>query len=196
MADYLAGMAATKIASALAFRRFRRHLASHGAPDVLLARVRTAVRDEIRHARVASRLALQRGVTTRAPRVLAEPDAPSLLELARRNAREGCVRECFFALVARVGTMRADDPEVRACLAAIADEEMEHALLSWDIASWIEPQLTVDERDRVVEERRRAFEALHAEITRPLAATGVRRALGLPTPEEAVAMLAGLRPAA
>src|SRR5262249_25169092 len=77
-------------ASGQAFRRLERDLASLGAPRALVRAARRAAEDEIRHARVTSRLARRRGAAA-SPVVLAEnAGAKSLAEVAMENAVEGC----------------------------------------------------------------------------------------------------------
>lgn len=191
--EHFAAMATLEAAAVTAFRRLARHLKSHGAPEELLARIRTAVRDEIRHARATTALARKFGVMPSAPEVAAQEQLPSLFELALENAREGCVRETFGALVAQVQVSRAADADVRATMAAIADEETEHAALSWDIAAWIESQLGEEDRARLLEERRDAFATLARELAAPVDA-GVQEVSGVPCSTEALRMLESLEP--
>jgi hypothetical protein len=191
--EHFAAMATLEAASVTAFRRLERQLKSYGAPQELLARIRTAIRDEIRHARATTALARKYDVTPSAPQIAAQEKMPSLFELALENAREGCVRETFGALVAHLQVTRAADTDVRATMAAIADEETEHAALSWDIAAWIESQLTNEDRAKLLEERRDAFATLARDIVAPVDA-GVLHASGIPCATEALRMLESLEP--
>ena len=110
-ADYLARAAHLESASVLSFARLRRELASHGAPRCLLRAVRRARRDEERHAGSVGRLARRHGASPARPRV--PRTAPRALEeIARENAVEGCVRETFGALVARLQASRCADPDL------------------------------------------------------------------------------------
>jgi hypothetical protein len=176
-----------------AFRRLRRQLKAFGAPSELLARITKAVKDEIRHARATRLLARKYGVTPSAPQIGPCEESPSLFAIGLENAREGCVRETYGALVAHLQTTRAADADVRACMAAIADEETEHAALSWDIAAWIESQLGEAERTALANERRAAFATLARELAEPVDAC-VARASGIPEAPDAVRMLEGLGP--
>jgi len=190
--EHFAAMAALEAASVVAFRRLRRDLERLGAPRELLDRMRVAARDEIRHARATARLAKKFGVTPRKPEI-APHEERSALEIARENAREGCVRETFGALVAHLQKTRASDADVRDTMNAIADEETEHAALSWDIAAWLESTLTAEERNLLALERRAAFALLATELAadvdpRVCAATGV------PSSREALEMLSRLEP--
>ena len=186
-------MATLEAASVTAFRRLHRQLAAYGAPRELLARIRTAARDEIRHARATTALARKYGVTPAAPHIDAEGAAPSLLAIAIENAREGCVRETYGALVAQRQMKRAEDDDVREVMIAIADEETEHAALSWDIAAWIGTQLAETDRARLVAERREAFTMLAIELTSGVDAD-VQKVSGVPNSREALRMLEGLGP--
>lgn len=191
--EHFAAMATLEAASVTAFRRLHRQLAAFGAPKELLARIRKAARDEIRHARATGALARKYGVRPAAPQIAAAGESPSLFAIALENAREGCVRETYGALVAHLQTTRAGDADVRACMAAIADEETEHAALSWDIAEWIEAQLGDAERTQLADERRDAFTTLANDLA---AAVDLRVAhvSGVPGPREALRMLEGLAP--
>lgn len=189
---HFAEMASLEAASVVAFRRLRRELAAHGAPRDLLDRMRTAARDEIRHARATRALAEKYGVTPLPPRI-APAESRSLFAIALENAREGCVRETYGALVAQLQMVRAADADVRRTMTAIADEETEHAALSWDIAAWIETQLDTSARERLANERRAAMAALAVELSAPVDAR-VRSVSGVPDVTDALRMLEGLEP--
>ncbi|MBS2017817.1 MAG: hypothetical protein JST00_33375 [Deltaproteobacteria bacterium] len=191
--EYFASMATLEAAAVIAFRRLYRELVAHGAPRALLARVRKAIKDEIRHARSTTALALAHGVTPAAPAVGCAEEARSLLEIARENAREGCVRETYGAIVAQHQVLRAANADVRACMSAIADEETEHAALSWDIAAWIEAQLDDVQRAELAQVRRDAITELASELEGGVGAD-VSRATGVPMSRDALALLDGLAP--
>lgn len=192
--EHFSAMATLEAAAVIAFRRLQRHLTALGAPEGLLARVRRAVRDEVRHARSTTALARKYGATPAKPRVRPETTRPSLMEIALENAREGCVRETFGALVAQRQVEHAADPEVRAAMAAIADEETEHAALSWDIAAWLESQLDDADRARLAVERRRAVAELERDLATDPTDEPTRRLAGFPAPAEAARMLDALAP--
>ena len=191
--EHFAAMATLEAASVVAFRRLQRQLAAYGAPRELLARIRKAARDEVRHARATGILARKYGVTPSAPQVGAYDASPSLFAIALENAREGCVRETYGALVAHLQLSRAGDADVRDCMATIADEETEHAALSWDIAAWIEAQLDDEQRARLAAERRDAFATLARDLAVPVDPR-VARISGVPAARDAVRMLEGLEP--
>jgi hypothetical protein len=147
---HFARMAHLEAASVPAFRQLRAELRSFGAPKRLLDACSQAARDEIRHARATARLARRFG--SRAPRVRLTPVAPrSLAQLAAENAREGCVRESFGALMATWQAQRAGDDEVRQLMVRIAADETRHAELAWRIHQWLLTRL--DGAERLATER-------------------------------------------
>jgi len=190
---YFASMATLESAAVVAFRRLHRELATHGAPRALLTRVKKAIKDEIRHARSTTTLARKYGVAPAAPAIAAVAEARSLMDIARENAREGCVRETYGAIVAQHQVLRAADDDVRACMAAIADEETEHAALSWDIAAWIESQLGDAQRAELAAVRRDAVAELAHELDAEIP-EHVASVTGVPSAARAKALLDGIAP--
>lgn len=152
VAERLAMQAYYESASVIAFGRLARVLEREGAPRSLVRRVKAAAREERRHAQLFSELAEARGAVVPLPAIAAATD--SLLALALENAREGCVRETYGALVALHQADHARDAELRRAFAAIADDEIAHAELSWDLARFFETRL--DEAERAAVDRARA----------------------------------------
>jgi hypothetical protein len=187
---YLARMAALEAASVAAFRRLRRELRALGAPDELLGRAREAAKDEIRHARAVRALAAPYGAPFVAPEIVPS-EARELLAVALENAREGCVRETYGALLAHVQAARAEDPAVRDAMKVIAEEETRHAELSWDVATWLDGRLDEAGRARVRRERARAIAELDEELAQALP-RAVADAVGMPSPTEARALFEAL----
>lgn len=163
---YFASIAHLEAASVLAFEALGRALAVHHAPPQLLAAIARARVDEIAHARMMTTLARRFGGVVATPRVAAR-SIPSLRELALDNAREGCVRETWGALEAMWQSRHASDPGVRATLRRIAKDETQHALLSWQLAAWIDAQLSPRDRRTVRAARTTALHELRAELARP-----------------------------
>ncbi len=189
-AGHLARMAQLEAASVDAFLALHADLARAGAPRRLLAAVRTAARDEVRHARDVGRAANLFGA--RVPRVKVEPIPPRSIErLAIENAEQGCIEETFGACVAAVQATRARHPGVRRLMRTIAREELRHAALSWDIAQWLESKLDAKARSRVARARRAAIEKLETELAG--AAGRADEALGLPDATTLRAMLRRMR---
>jgi hypothetical protein len=183
-------MAELEAAAVAAFRRLHQELAGLGAPREILARVRDATRDEIRHTRATRVLAGRdsKATTRGAERRLWKRKKRDVLSIAVENAREGCVRETYGALVAWHQAVHAADPEVRATMLAIADEETGHAALSIDIAAWLDQHLSTSERHRVDEERKAALLELNDELAAGVSPSLVTR-IGLPSATRAREML-------
>jgi hypothetical protein len=192
---WFAEIAELEAAAVIAFRRLSRELASLGAPADLLARVREATRDEIRHTRSMRAFARRDGVEPKTPCVVALPTR-DVLAIALENAREGCVRETYGALVAWHQSIHAEDAGVRAAMRVIAEDETAHAALSIDIGRWLHDRLDESERRSVAAEHAAASLALDREIE--ASACGVEsnasfeQSVGLPTVPRARAMLAAL----
>jgi hypothetical protein len=181
-------MAELEAASIGAFRRLERELRALGAPDELVRRVRSAIRDEIRHTRAMRTLAGARPIGK------ARGSAPlrTREEVALDNAREGGVRETFGALLAWHQAEHAEDASVREAMGAIAHDETAHAALALDVGAWLERGLDERAREAVARARAEAFSALHDELTEPIDET-FARTNGLPTPRVALAMLEQVR---
>ncbi len=191
--EYFASMAILESGAVIAFRRLEKELLRADAPPALLLRVRVAIKDEIRHARKTTALAMKHGVTPGAPNCVRHPGERTLLDIALENAREGCVRETYGALVAHLQAEEASDADVRACMREIATEETQHAALSWDVATFLESRLTAEERAQVADERRMAVRDLLRELSVP-GCEEVREVAGIPAPEVATYMLSRLEP--
>jgi rubrerythrin len=188
VAERLARQAYYEAASVVAFERLTAGLVRAGAPGELVARARAAARDEERHAALFAALANKHGARPTAPALSRE--APSLFELALENATEGCVREAFGALVTLHQAEHAAEAEVRSAFAAIAEDEAEHAALSWELRVWFDAALAPAERAAVRAAHDRAVLAARREAAVPPDAPSV--ALGLPDPLRADRMLDAL----
>ncbi len=184
----LAGLAQLEAESVPAFAELGRELSAHGAPRSLVRRAHRARRDEVRHAQVMGRLARRHGgrpSRSSVPRAAPRP----LVDVAILNAREGCVREAFGAVVGRWQAHRAGDPAIRAAMVRIARDEAAHAGLSLAIDAWATRHLDAADRARVDVARVEALATLRAEITRGERDPEVAAALGLPAPVEARLLL-------
>lgn len=187
---FFADVARLEAASVPAFAQLARELAVHRAPAPLVRAALRARDDERRHARVTARLARRHGGAPTPPRVRKTPPRP-LVDVLADNAAEGCVRETFGAMVARVQARRAADPEVRRALAGIAADEARHAALSWSLAGWARARLRPAERRRVDRAAADAVDRLAADLVRPHHPQ-VHALAGLPAPAEAAALYARL----
>lgn len=131
--------AAFEHASVAAFARLAIDLMVHGAPADLVDAAHVAARDEIRHAERCYGIASAFAGTTLGPAPLAlgaTTTAPTLEALAVECFRDGCVNETVAALSVAEASRRAGTPELRATLAAIAEDEARHAELSYRILAW------------------------------------------------------------
>lgn len=177
--DFFAACAELEGASIAAFRILAAELTHHGAPAELVARARLAARDEARHFRLTARLARRfGGRPVKRPQV-ARPAPRDLMTVAIENATEGCVGETFSAAIALHQGAHAADAEVRAVMAAIAEDELAHAQLAWDVHAWISERLDADGRAALASLRTEAGRRLLDASQAPVAAALVTDA-GLP----------------
>ena len=163
---YFAEVAHLEAASVHAFHMLERELVEHGAPKRLTRAAARAARDEIRHARVTSRLARRFGGVPQTPRVV-QRRRRSLVSIACENAVEGCVRETFGALEATWQAKNAADGEVRSKMARIAIDETRHAALAWAVHQWAWTKLDARGQRRVLRARRDAVATLARESATP-----------------------------
>ena len=157
--SYFARMAFEEEASIHAFVRMDEELTHFGAPTSLRRAAKRAAVDERRHARVMRRIARARGASSPRARTV-KPKRRSLEGMAIENAVEGCVHETYGALLLRWQAARTTDALLRATFAAIAEDEIRHAALSWQVARWIESELGSAARRRVRAARSRAIERI------------------------------------
>jgi hypothetical protein len=190
LGEYFAVTTHLEAASVHAFRRLHGELAAHRAPARLLRAARRAQRDEVRHARLAGRMARRFGGAPVRPHV--KPLAPRGLDVvAIENAVEGCVRETFGALVVSFQAANARDPEIARLMASIARDETRHAALSWAIARWAWRRLDAEARAALVAQCRGAIESLRRAADTGVADDLVVRA-GLPNAEQHRALVGAL----
>ncbi len=127
-------------ASIAAFSRVALDLLRQGAPSELLEMAHGAALDELRHARecfaIASALAGRSVAPGRFPLAATVALAPDLATVAAEAALDGCIGETVSALLAREAAAVCRDPEIRAVLLGIADDEERHALLAWRTVAW------------------------------------------------------------
>jgi hypothetical protein len=160
---YFATVAHLEAAAVLAFEHMIAELLEHGAPRDLIEAARAARRDEIRHARATTRLAKRFGVVPPAAHMAPTP-IRDLFAIALENEIEGVVRETLGAAIATWRAEHASDPDVRAVMGFIAEDERRHAELSWQVATWVRARLDVRERARLDERRRAAIDELPATL--------------------------------
>lgn len=180
--EHFARTAFFERASADAFEVLAGELRAHGAPKSLIRSARHAKRDELDHARRARRLAgVRQTVRKRTTNVR------SLVDIALDNAREGCARETFGALLGWAQAMRATDPSVRGFYATIARDETRHATFSWRLHAWLLGRLDERDRERVRHALEEALEGVQAQHS------SIDDALGIPDEGSCRALASALR---
>ncbi len=194
-AAWLARAARAEASSVPAFLALRSELSALGAPAELLQRTLRAAAEEVRHARALGALARDRGGRAHPPSHASRPPRRSVLQMARENAVEGCVRETFAALVAARQGSSARDPRVRSAFERIASDELRHAELAWDIHGFLCSKLSPRARLSVRRALQTAAEQLIESVGEEAVSARARAELGLPERAEAVRMSRELRKA-
>ena len=178
LGSYLSSMAHLEAASVVSFARIARELQVFGAPQDLVDSALAAAQDEVRHAGAISLLCQRFGGTL--GEVTVEPAPPrDRWHFALDNAIEGCVRETFGALMGTYQAMTAADPIAKAVLETIAEDEIRHAQLSRELAAFIEPQLSEQERGMLRHAQAAALVQLARELDSGMG-DEERRMIGLP----------------
>ena len=116
----------------------------------------------------------------------------SLEEIAYENAVEGCVRETYAPLVAHWQALHSVSPEIRAVMSRIAEEESGHAALSWEVDSWMTPQLTPAQRAKKDQLQQDAIATLGQE-TKHRPSLAMVEVAGFPQTEQATQLFEGLQ---
>lgn len=143
-------------ASVAAFARLSLQLLALGAPVELVRDAQLASLDELRHAEFFFALASQEAGSQLRPGALdvaGALDDLSLAALIESNLLEGCLGETRAAEHLRRRAQRVTDPELKAALLAIADDETRHAALAFRVLAWCRetaPELTRSSIQRVL----------------------------------------------
>jgi len=185
---YFAGAAHLEAASVHAFDRFARELQALGAPEGMVADAWGAALEEIEHTRAVGAIALRFGGELSPPRVEAT-ELRDAFAIALENAVEGCVRETYGALVACHQAQSALDPMVRGAMVQIAEDETRHSQLAWQVAMWLEPKLTAEQRLTVRAARYAAFAELRSTLAKDTLSPPARKLAGLPDAEVAMGLV-------
>lgn len=181
--SWLAVHAHLERASVVAFEELAAWLEQRDAPAELVARCRAAALDEVRHADVMTRLARSEGAEI--PETACDPARDDAFAVALHNAVEGCVREAFAAIVASYQAQRAAE-ELRPIFAAIAEDELRHGQLAWDLHDWLVAGLSSVQRAAIARAQAAALDELVATCADNARRTPAR--LGWPPPTVAAAM--------
>lgn len=164
--QWWARMATLEFAAVAAFLELAADLERLGAPSELVRRALDAAQDERVHTKMCANMA---GIPTPSVASTAEHRElrpASLLEFARVNASEGCIRESFAALEALVQSHRASNTQVRSVLRRIARDETRHGQLSWDIDAWAARGLSKRGKYLVERSRRAAIRRTWSSLSR------------------------------
>jgi hypothetical protein len=185
---FFAELAYLETAAVTAFAHLTQELEAYDAPPELIAISRQAIQEEVEHAELMTALAARYGVTD-IPEVKVAPfQLRPLREIAFDNAREGCTRETFGALMGLWQAQAAQDEAVRAIMERIAVEESRHAALSWAIDAWVTPLLSTEDNDTRERIKQESVALLQAETSQPVSPSLIQHA-GYPTPEVASVLL-------
>ncbi len=190
VAEHLAMLAHLEAAAVIAFERLAVDLEHLDAPASLIIRARAAALDEVDHAQRMGAMAREHGVVVPVVEVSARISR-SVFDIAMENAVEGCVRETYGVVDALYRSHHASRPAVRALFAKIAEDEARHASLSWDVAEWLRPHLSVVQRAEIELACKRAHASLRDALGRGVV-DAVQRELGAPPSYAAVAMAKSL----
>jgi hypothetical protein len=191
---YFASAAYLEAASVPAFRQLATELAAFGAPELLQRAANRAMRDEIRHARVMTKLAERHGARVPIVRVRRVGER-SLEAFARENAIEGCVKETYGAAIALHQADYANDLALRTTMGAIARDELRHAELAWQIDGWARAQLPARASARVCVARLGAADRLIAREEESRDSV-LLHAIGVPMRVRRIAFATAIRDAA
>lgn len=126
-------------ASVAAFARLVLELLSVGAPSALVRGAQEAMGDEIEHAELSFAVASQFAQESLGPGTLPVDGAlgrTALEDIALSAVREGCVGETIGAALARDAASACENDELKQVLLRIADDEMSHAALSFQIVAF------------------------------------------------------------
>jgi rubrerythrin len=186
-ANFFASIAHLESAAVDAFLILARELEALGAPSELVEAARRSADEEVRHTELMGAVARGLGANP-VPAEVEDRPLRDLKAIALENAIEGCVRETYGALVGTFQSMATPDAEIAAALREISEDETRHAETSWQIASWVESQLSEEERAEIEAARQQAIIDLRAEVAiEP--DPQVRALAGLPSAAQAVAMV-------
>ena len=187
---YLASLAFEEDASVAAFERMREELEALGAPASLVDAAARAAEDEVRHARVMTRLARARGgrvTRARATGRGAWRGGDGRGERGR-GVRARDVRRAPRAMAERVARATSS---FAACSRGSRRTKRVTRRCRGPLARWLEPQLDAEGRARVARSRARALRALERSLDAEPAASVAAEA-GVPTASQARALLRGM----
>ena len=130
-------IASLEHAAMAAFARAERLLTAWNAPHDLIHATRAARADEVRHAQAAFALASRYAGRVLTPAPLPDPgDTPTLADFAVETLHDAAVGEAVAVAQAAAALRGATDPQVRALLTRIIQDEARHAALGLATLAW------------------------------------------------------------
>lgn len=192
LGTFYAGLAYFAQASVHDFDRIAAELAADEAPPQLHVRARACARAATNHGSLLGELATRHGVEVPAvfaPPPLVEDDLlRPLLERARENVVQGCVREGYGAVVAWHQALAADDSLVRKVFAILAHDGTAHVEFACELRAWFDARLTAEARGILMRAERAAIAELRSVVTVELLPV-VEKVAGAPNRAAAEALL-------
>ena len=188
---FFAELAYLEEAAITAFQYLHQELQAYEAPQALIEQAHKSIQEEIEHATLMTMLAKGYGSTPEPVQVASFSLRP-LIEIACENAKEGCIREAFGALLAMWQAEHTEDKAVQAVMNRIAYEESEHAALSFAIDEWVRPLLSADELLQLEDAHNQGRESLYTELSKEPSKALVQFA-GFPTVSEAQTLFQALQ---
>jgi hypothetical protein len=161
LAEHWSNSALMEHASVAAFARFTLQLLSFGAPAALVEGAQKALGDEIAHTKLCFALASRYAGRALGPGPL--PVAGALTNDSFHDAvvtafGEACIGETLAAVEAAEAAEHATDPDVKAALVTIAEDEAKHAELGWKFLRWALEVADQEARARIAEHLQRQVE--------------------------------------
>jgi hypothetical protein len=164
--------AAEELLSARIFRPLAQAARAMCLPDPLPARFESAVRDEVRHARLCAVVGAKLGAPV--PTCDARPVKTRLAPLAEPLARllsllliEVAMGETVSMYLFRAGRRASIEPLTRAALGAIARDEVHHQRLGWTGLAFLWPTLDGSTRALLQREAARGLAICEKQTARP-----------------------------
>ena len=145
--------------SVAAFLQIRKELEGFGAPKALVDRCLKAACDEVAHAKAMSHICITNGGQL-SQLSFGELPQRSLFEFAMDNIKEGCVGEAYAATCVMYQSQVLQASSLQKLLRSIAQDEMRHVELAYDIFTWCCTQLTPIEQQVLLTKQRALFDAL------------------------------------
>ncbi|MBL8683287.1 MAG: hypothetical protein JNK05_29235 [Myxococcales bacterium] len=130
--------------SIAAFSQLSQTLAAFNAPNSLVARALQAACEEARHTQLILELAWIFGAKKFEVSPTHLTTDQEIIAFAIHNFVEGCVRETFAATIALRQSHSSAHSAVASTFAEIARDEINHAVLAWDVAEYLSELLDDD----------------------------------------------------